>query len=276
MPTEERLLWRKPRRDQQALEEEDLQESVFVNDTGRRPVAVSDADFLYLDDRCLVVNKPADVRMDGNFDITLEKLVQKKLNTVFNTSSVPKARFVHQLDYATSGALIAGLDRKTAGYLSKLFRERRIGKQYLALVHGWTPCKRFVVQKDIALHPVDGFMMTIGTYTNPGWSAKTECIPLSFGMCHGYIATKMLLKPVTGRRHQLRLHMLDSGFPIIGDATYGQDSIHGPDDPRTPPRMMLHAWKLKFSLPNGRELEIEAPDPFLSIYMEESSIVHNT
>ncbi|EME30361.1 ribosomal large subunit pseudouridine synthase A [Galdieria sulphuraria] len=260
---------RLPRKHQSELIEEEQQESGEPV-IGRRPPIVDSIDFLYIDEEYLAVNKPADVRMDGDFDVTVTKLVYRKLESEKGTTRKP--RFVHRLDYATSGVLIAGLMDQSASYLAKLFRERLVEKFYLALVHGWTPCKKFVMEERIANHPVDGFMMTVSA--DRGKSAKTECVPLSFGIYGDhYLVTKVLLKPFTGRRHQLRVHMKYRGFPIVGDATYGVDSVYGPDDVRTPPRMMLHAWKLKVLRGGGEELWIEAPDPFESCFMELANVV---
>ncbi|GJD12976.1 RNA pseudouridylate synthase domain-containing protein 1 [Galdieria sulphuraria] len=138
----------------------------------RRPPIVDSIDFLYIDEEYLAVNKPADVRMDGDFDVTVTKLVYRKLESEKGTTRKP--RFVHRLDYATSGVLIAGLMDQSASYLAKLFRERLVEKFYLALVHGWTPCKKFVMEERIANHPVDGFMMTVSA--DRGKSAKTDVI----------------------------------------------------------------------------------------------------
>ncbi|GJQ10487.1 hypothetical protein GpartN1_g2278.t1 [Galdieria partita] len=261
---------RLPRKHQSELTEEEQQQS-GDKDIGRRPPTIDSIEFLYVDGEYLAVNKPADVRMDGDFDVTVAKLVDRKLG--FQDGVKGKPRFVHRLDYATSGVLIAGLTEQSASYLAKLFRERRVEKFYLALVHGWTPSTRFVMEERIANHPVDGFMMTVDMVR--GKSAKTECIPLSFGIYGDqYLVTKVLLKPFTGRRHQLRVHMKFRGFPIVGDATYGVDSVYGPDDSRTPPRMMLHAWKLKV-LRGEEELWIEAPDPLETCFVEFANIVES-
>ncbi|KAK4523634.1 hypothetical protein GAYE_PCTG71G1530 [Galdieria yellowstonensis] len=260
---------RLPRKHQSQLIEEEQQES-SDQVTGRRPPIVDSIDILYMDDEYLAVNKPADVRMDGDFDVTVTKLVYRKLGWKEDSVS-PKPRFVHRLDYATSGVLIAGLTEQSASYLAKLFRERRVEKFYLALVHGWIGSKTIVMEESIANHPVDGFMMTVGD--GGGKRAKTECIPLSFGLYGDYLVTKVLLKPFTGRRHQLRVHCKFHGFPIVGDATYGMDSVFGPDDARTPPRMMLHAWKLKVPGDGRRkELWVETPDPFETCFVDLATI----
>ena len=89
--------------------------------------------------------------------------------------------------------------------------------------------------------------------------AATTVLELARGSYMGEPVAKLLLKPTSGRRHQLRLHCVALGLPIVGDATYGADD--------GAPRMMLHARTLR--LPVGEEgLEVSAPDPFRTGVLE--------
>lgn len=230
---------------------------------GRRPPENPRLDVLFGNDGYLIVNKPADVRMDGDFNVTVEKLVRAELGTRSDVPVGVKTRFVHQLDYATSGVLVLALTRETAAFACKQFERRTVKKTYLAIVYGTLPPGCHIYNGDIAEHAVDSFKMTIGTTSNPGRTAETMCTPLSYGTFRGKPVTKVKLEPHTGRRHQLRVHLTNAGYPIVGDATYAGDSDAGPLDPATPPRMMLHAWRLLIELPPPYGLRLfETDDPF--------------
>lgn len=350
----------------------------------------------------LVISKPADVRMDGDFDVTVEKLLLYwKLQGINSTANM---KWVHQLDYATSGCLCIALNRKAASVAALAFEQRRVKKKYLALVDGhvdlnkwpvtspvntndttsskvktikkitskhvprttggkqWQDCAReesfsifydamvMELQKaqpenaidkipvdpsrdssletlrDLAKRPRDEYLadaklrkvlrktlrargvdvyvkdssagawkecansgihdvdeapepaLTVGTIcsapqtphsilhhvadgesyvhvnipvaeipgdfrceaghaSNPGKVAHTDIRVLARGYYNGRPVTKLLLSPLTGRRHQLRVHCLSIGHPIVGDFTYG-DCCEGIE------RMMLHAYSL--------------------------------
>ncbi|KAF1319482.1 Rna pseudouridylate synthase-like protein, partial [Globisporangium splendens] len=370
----------------------------------------------------LVVNKGADERLDGDFEVTIEKALYRDF------PDVKKFRWIHQLDFATSGLMCIGVDRDATALACKLFREKRVQKEYLAVVRGHLPfdpsehiaqlqtaaeskdnatsrsiptqCtlsklgwliqdteeierlktqykgsqahqrdpayprgvrhgpslyhmeqlqlirerdekgrelteeeqkmvetrwrdlpsetqepykergkrdrERFIQEIEAFLdaekeklrkkrkydtpgtvestdaedkapsEPVgyvfedpiaepdgDLFRMQIGTPDVPGKASSTIAFVLGHATCNNEPVTKVLLRPLTGRRHQLRLHLSHHGFPILGDVTYGD-----PDDDAQ--RMMLHAWKLWFVAPAETkakygDLYFASPDPFEAI-----------
>ncbi|KAJ0403391.1 hypothetical protein ATCC90586_005335 [Pythium insidiosum] len=372
----------------------------------------------------LVINKREDHRLDGEFDATIEKALHR------DYPEIDKFRWIHQLDFATSGVMCIGLDREygpatgtATSVACRLFREKRVQKEYLAVVRGHMPfhprdlpeplarsrriqtctfskvdafiqdveeferlkqqmkgtpaqqkrpeyprgvrqapaffqMERQALMKDIkdgrlqqdaldedqqrllgikkwtdltkeeqrryaelaqldkarfrqelsrfldgewlrvaderrydsrddgegigSEEPVayvfddpiaepdrDAFRMRIGDREKPedpivgGKPSTTIAFVLGHARYQGEDVTKVLLRPLTGRRHQLRLHLSHNGFPIIGDATYAS-----PDE--TAPRMMLHAWRLwlmarpEEHLKYG-DLHFTTPDPFEDI-----------
>ncbi|KAF1780705.1 Pseudouridine synthase, catalytic domain [Phytophthora cactorum] len=115
------------------------------------------------------------------------------------------------------------------------------------------------------------FRMLVGTETNTvAKQSTTICFVLGHAMYKGEPVTKVLLRPLNGRRHQLRLHMAHHGFPIAGDVTYGSQEDEAP-------RMMLHAWRIWL---RGRpadqkkygDLYFESPDPFELIVPSERQV----
>ena len=175
--------------------------------------------------------------------------------------------------YATS--------KKAAAAAQICFQERRVQKEYLALVWGTPPSRELACAEPICQSTEDAFKMMIGD-VDAVWPlldqdaskadrderrrkrkhsgpAATTVLELARGSYMGEPVAKLLLKPTSGRRHQLRLHCVALGLPIVGDATYGADD--------GAPRMMLHARTLR--LPVGEEgLEVSAPDPFRTGVLE--------
>lgn len=109
---------------------------------GSGDIAANDLLVLYQDDHFLAIDKPFDVRMDGDMDITVEKLLHARFGSLDDPSQATRHnesrrgyKWVHQLDYATSGTLLIALDRQAAASATKAFAERKTFKEYLAMVY---------------------------------------------------------------------------------------------------------------------------------------------
>jgi tRNA pseudouridine32 synthase/23S rRNA pseudouridine746 synthase len=207
---------------------------------------------IYRDDEIMVVNKPYDVRVDGRFPVTVEKLIRTGLGI-----DVDKFRLCNQLDAATSGVMVVGLTQKGAGNCGKLFSKRLTEKFYLAVCEGGSAYPLFEPIRITAkiFEPKDGdFKMYIDE--EKGKESETIAVPLITGLRHingtEQKNTLFLIKLLTGRRHQIRLHMKHIGSPILGDATYGQrrEGVN---------RMMLHAWKLVLPYSDTKRICLSAP-----------------
>lgn len=182
---------------------------------------------MYQDDEILIVNKPYDIRIDGDFPITVEKLVRSEV-------IMDKFRLCNQLDYSTSGLLVLGKSKVGARNCNKLFSERKTSKYYLAIGTGHlTQSIGEAIRVTEKIAEIQGdFRMTI----DPEKGLESETIAYPIKSTGGKIL--FLVQILTGRRHQIRLHMRHVGYPIFGDATYSDR-----DDETD--RMMLHAWKLR-------------------------------
>ncbi|XP_029914855.1 RNA pseudouridylate synthase domain-containing protein 1 [Myripristis murdjan] len=211
----------------------------------------------------IVVDKHWDIRIDSK--MWYEKLtVQAQLRHRFPQLADPDTyygfRFCHQLDFSTSGALCVALNKAAAGRAYRCFKDRTVTKAYLALVRGWVEEETQTLDFPIGKNSSEGktHMMCIeGTEgcENPK-PCQTEVTVLEYGEYDGDRATKLLLQPLTGRTHQLRVHCIAMGHPIVGDFTYSL----GADD--APYRMMLHAHLLHIPL-EPQSLLVQAGDPFL-------------
>jgi 23S rRNA-/tRNA-specific pseudouridylate synthase len=200
----------------------------------------------------------------------------------------PKLRPVHQLDLATSGLMCYALDADTARLMSAQFAARRIRKTYLAIVHGYIDTQKQWADNQGLMDWMMGPTLPgcfhermVNDPTQPARSMVTRGQVLS----HGYLdATKTIpvslvqLRPTSGRRHQLRLHMAWEGHPIVGDLTYGHSDTRDVD--QSVSRMMLHAWKLRIptTIENGGSDELAlqtSHNPFESLILHAESNVQS-
>ncbi len=160
---------------------------------------------------------------------------------------------IHRLDFATSGVVVVGLNAKAAKRASTAFEKRRVVKTYTALVRGLVAVNKIRVSKTVSFDVDDATGRRMKTDSN-GKSAVTDIVVVARGVfrADGFPATRLLLRPLTGRRHQLRVHCADLGHTIVGDFVYSNKRDLSPS------RMFLHASEI--DIPNvGSFL---APDPF--------------
>ncbi|XP_071029681.1 RNA pseudouridylate synthase domain-containing protein 1-like [Oncorhynchus clarkii lewisi] len=229
---------------------------------GVEPASVDSLKVLYQSCDYIIVDKHWDIRIDSK--MWYEKhTVQKQLGLRFPELADPGTyygfRFCHQLDYSTSGVLCVALNKAAAGRVYHCFKDRRATKVYLALVRGWVEEEKMTIDFSIGENTTEGrtHMMCIqGTdgCENPK-PCQSHLTVLEHGDYDGDPVTKVVLQPLTGRTHQLRVHCEAVGHPIVGDYTYslGEDSA--------PYRMMLHAHLLHLPL-EPLSLQAAAPDPF--------------
>ncbi len=212
---------------------------------------------LFEDKDVLVLNKPQGLAVQGgsglvrHLDKMLEALTDKK-------GQVP--RLVHRLDRDTSGVILVAKNRKTAADLAKAFKSRSTRKTYWALVKGVPKPKQgristFLLKtKDengddkmrIARHGEPDAQHAVTYYATVENAAQRLCW--------------VSLKPVTGRTHQLRVHMAHAGHPIIGDPKYFDiENWELPGGIQN--KLHLHARRMVVPLADGRKLDVTAPLP---------------
>ena len=162
----------------------------------------------------------------------------------------PHVYAVHRLDMDTSGLLVVALRRKAERELQRQFRERLVGKAYLAVVRGVVAEGEGEIH--LPLSRVPGQPPRSVVDHAAGRSALTRYRVLErLGE-----RTRLALMPRTGRSHQLRVHLYAIGHPIVGDRFYGPPTAPGQ-------RLMLHAHTLSFLHPyDGRQILLEAVPPF--------------
>ncbi len=202
-------------------------------------------DIIYEDKSVIVINKKQGMVVhpaNGNYSGTLVQGLLyyfKNLSTNFN-NELERPGIVHRLDKDTSGVIITAKNPEVHEYLSNQFREKTNEKYYLAVVRGYPPKRRGVIDTYITRNPVDRKKFV--THENDGKKAVTEYRVLRNWDKYSL----MLLKLNTGRTHQLRVHMVHIGCPIARDPTYGRKDNRFPEI-----TLMLHAWKLKILIPGS-------------------------
>jgi RluA family pseudouridine synthase len=162
-----------------------------------------------------------------------------------------KGELVHRLDKETSGVILVAKDSKTLEKMIELFKARQVEKEYLAIVEGLVYLQKKTIVSNLA--PRHRFQGQVVYASAPvGKEAITE-IELKG---KGDKASLLLCRPITGRTHQIRVHLKESGHPILGDYHYAKTfSIETK-------RHMLHAHRISFPHPYTREkIEVIAPIP---------------
>jgi len=167
----------------------------------------------------------------------------------------PDALVVHRLDMATSGLVLMARNPAMQRALGDAFANRQVSKRYEAIVDGLLPPSDEWSLIDAPLiadwprRPLQK-IDPAGKPSQTRWRVKQ---PLPERQ-----ASHLWLEPLTGRSHQLRLHLLSIGHPILGDALYGDEDIQ-----RRAPRLLLHATMLEFDHPaDGTRCRFESPPPF--------------
>ena len=202
-------------------------------------------DIIYQDSSIVVVNKPSGMLSIEGKGEDKQDCIASRVRALF--PSCIQQPCIHRLDQGTSGLMVLGLTKESHDRLSLDFEERRIYKEYEALVDGLILDDSGKVDLPIRLD-VDNRPHQIVDFEN-GKKAVTEWEKLSIENRFGRKVTRLRLHPLTGRTHQLRVHCaFGLGHPILGDALYGEEP-HGEIT-----RLMLQARVLEFNHPETGSL----------------------
>lgn len=204
-------------------------------------------DVLHEDHEIIVVNKPSGLLSVPGKGEHLADCLLTRVQTAF-----PTALLVHRLDRDTSGVMVFAASPHAQRHLGLQFEKRQIKKTYLALVHDKLEPKTGTVDLPLIVdwpnRPRQKVCHETGKPAQTDWKVLRQDAQQS----------RVMLSPKTGRSHQLRVHMLALGHPILGDPFYATG-----DALDAAPRLMLHSWKLRLRHPDGgRGMEFLAPPPF--------------
>ncbi|MFT6388776.1 MAG: tRNA pseudouridine32 synthase/23S rRNA pseudouridine746 synthase [Cellvibrionaceae bacterium] len=210
------------------MESSSLPDVIYQPDTA--PIRV-----IFEDDTIVIVDKPSNLLTTPGRGADKQDCLYSRL-----LLNYPNLRVVHRLDMATSGLVIFALSHQAQVAMGKLFEQRLIQKTYIAIVSG--RLEKQVGEVDLPLICDWENRPTQKVCHQAGKAAQTRYSLLKYDQATH--ATRVQLEPLTGRSHQLRVHMLSLGHPIVGDALYH------PDFPQAEKyRLLLHAHKLEFMHP---------------------------
>ncbi|MDR0957644.1 MAG: RluA family pseudouridine synthase [Clostridiales bacterium] len=213
--------------------------SVFISETTEQsfiqeksaPITQGNIDIIFEDENIILCNKPAGLLTHPSFPE--EDSVTERARAYFHSGDFSPVA-VNRLDRNTSGIVILAKNLPAAQCASKMLKNRTIDKYYYALVHGEVT-KSFSInarlEKNIGLNKV--------FITEDGKNSETEVVPVFSSKDCSLLEIKL----VTGRTHQIRVHLSSAGFPIFGDKKYGaNDNL---------PFQLLHCRKIVFNEKNG-------------------------
>jgi tRNA pseudouridine32 synthase / 23S rRNA pseudouridine746 synthase len=204
---------------------------------------------LHVDDALIVVDKPAGLLAVPGRGADKQDCLSARVQARW-----PDAMVVHRLDMATSGLMLFARGAEMQRRLSRSFASRQIDKHYVALVDGCMPAVSGRIELPLSpdwprrpLQKVDA---------ERGKASLTEWQVLEVDEAAGH--TRLLLRPHTGRTHQLRLHLSAIGHPILGDLLYAPPAVQQRAD-----RLLLHACALTLPHPaTGALLQLQSEAPF--------------
>jgi tRNA pseudouridine32 synthase/23S rRNA pseudouridine746 synthase len=204
-------------------------------------------DIIYSDPDLVAINKPAGLlTVPGRGPDKQDCLLNRALELF------PNSRIVHRLDMATSGIVLLPQSHAALSDLSKQFQARSIAKRYCALIYGKPQSDQGTVDLPLICDwPNRPKQMVCHE------SGKPSQTRYKVSGAEG-TNTRVLLYPITGRSHQLRVHMQSLGHPILGDYFYAHEEALTPYS-----RLMLHAEYIAFRHPcTGEEMALECPSDF--------------
>ena len=212
-------------------------------------------DVVYEDEYLLVINKPIGMAVHptrGGYSGTLVNALLQYTKNLSNINTDIRPGIVHRLDKDTSGLILVAKDNITHAKIAKQFQRREVKKTYIALVEGEIEREEGAVNVSIGRHP---------RYYDQRVVSSDECAKEAYTKyrvikrCNGVSLVELL--PLTGRTHQLRVHMLHLGHPVLGDKKYGRKASFE--------RLALHSHKISFCCPKSNTIVnfcVDVPEIF--------------
>ena len=213
---------------------------------------------VHADEHLLVLEKPAGLLCVPGRGADKQDCLALRVQ-----SRYPDALVVHRLDMATSGLWLMARGAEMQRRLSQAFAQRQVSKSYVAVVAGCpispSPSAWATIELPIAADWPNRPLRVVDVEHGKPSQTRWRCLPPpASGEPWGADCTRVELEPVTGRSHQLRVHLQALGHPILGDPWYAPPEVRV-----RAPRLLLHASELRLEHPaTGQALSLVSPAPF--------------
>ena len=224
------------------------------------PPALHNTDIIYCDTNLLVINKPPGLLSQATRDQAIVHLVVAVRNLLPQCGTL---HVVHRLDQETSGAIMLARHRRSADFLSQQLRQRRVGKEYLALCAGIPVWQQHTVRTHLTAIDKHLGTVAIAAHRHPHTrTATTRFTRLATSPSHSI--SLLRCEPLSGRSHQIRIQLQQLNLPLLGDKKYGNTR------PQLPVAMaaltdthhLLHAYRLNLQpTANSERITVQAPLP---------------
>lgn len=223
-------------------------------------------EIIFIDEDIIVINKPAGLIVHpgaGRRKGTLVNALLFHFPEIAMVGSRERPGIVHRLDGETSGVMVVARTALAYKFLQRQFKNREVDKTYIGLVWGKFSQKGGKIEWGIGRHPHDRKRFSVRS------RHPKEAITLFSVLYEGKDFSVLEIKPVTGRTHQIRVHLAAAGHPIIGDRRYGRKE-------KSFSRLFLHAQRLAFIHPSKKtwmEFEAPIPDEFKAYWTQEQGAI---
>jgi 23S rRNA pseudouridine955/2504/2580 synthase len=221
----------------------------------RKPMGSLADRILYMDKHVIVLDKPPGLATQSGSG--LSRHVDGMLDSLtFERAARPK--LVHRLDRDTSGVLLVARTAQSASGLAEALRHRDASKVYWALVRGVPERKHGIIKAALAKEGGHGphgrdERMAVSDDDDAKFALTEYAVMGTAGTEYAWVAAR----PVTGRTHQIRVHLASLGTPIVGDFKYGGADVRGKGD--IADKLHLHARSIDIGRPDGGRLHVTAP-----------------
>lgn len=237
----------------QEVVEISVEEKAAPSDLEAQPIEL---EVIYEDEQILVINKPFGLVVHPGAGLTGGTLANGLIfyyPEIKEVGSPLRPGIIHRLDKDTSGLMVVARTQAAYNSLRQQFEERTVEKIYLGLARGRFKEKEGIIDLPVGRHPALRQKMSVK-------SKKPRVALTRYEVLREFRhSTFLALKPLTGRTHQLRVHLAAIGHPLVGDSRYGQTQGNRRQQER---RLFLHAFRLSFRHPlSGEKVEFESPLP---------------
>jgi 23S rRNA pseudouridine1911/1915/1917 synthase len=220
---------------------------------------------IHEDEHLVLIDKPSGMIVHpgaGRQTDTLANALLYRFPEIEGVGPKEKPGIVHRLDKETSGVILVARTKMAYQELQRQFKAREVEKLYIGLVWGKMPQEEGKITWAIGRHIKHGERMSVKT-NKPRIAETRYRVKMPLGDF-----TLLEIRPITGRTHQIRVHMAASGHPVVGDSRYGRKKVASGC-----PHLFLHAHRLTFTHPSsGERVSFQSPLPFdLNQFLEEIS-----